>query len=75
MFHRGLKGIGATELGIDDNEPDGPVDLIVLHERGIECLCDEVEHTVRVRATSSMMPMVKPACRNAYGCPCCYASV
>ena len=27
MLHGGLEGVGAAELGVDHDQPDGPVDL------------------------------------------------
>lgn len=33
MLHRRLKGVRSTELGVDDNEPNSPVDLAVFDQR------------------------------------------
>ena len=68
MLHSRLKGVGATELRVDDDEPYRPVDLL-LHQSLLPHKVRLDLPTVIVKPTSSRTPATRPACRNAYGWP------
>ena len=67
LLHCCLEGICTTKLGVRNNETYCPIDLNQGVSIPIVARQSLVSFTVIVRTISSTMPIVKPACRKAYG--------